>query len=143
MAKKNLKKKNTIGAEGGIDLEMNNASEGKISWNNTGRAEQILKAIPDRDSLIYQNFGSTGDGNEEELIHTGNIDKHIKQDKNWEHVVSTPSTEIVINHPLGKKVSIEFIDTAGTKIRPSITKNDGLQVIIKSNVPIAGTAILN
>lgn len=138
MAKKGLIKKNTISAEGGIDLEQNNVSEGKIKWNKGGTEEHALNAKTEEDTLTY-----TNQGEEHKMIHTGNFEQYISQDKNFEFEVSAPSTLIVVNHPLGKKVSVEFIDTAGTRIRPAVTKNDGLQVIIKSNAPIAGTVILN
>ena len=138
MAKRNIKNKNTIGAEGGIDLEQDNISEGKIKWNKDGNEEHALNAKTGEDTLTY-----TNEGRENKMIHTGNIEQYISQDKNFEFEVSVPSTLIVVNHPLGKKVAVEFIDTAGTRIRTAVTKNDGLQVIIKSNAPIAGTVILN
>lgn len=64
-------------------------------------------------------------------------------DKHYEHDQGMPSDEWVIVHPLGKKPSVQVLDTANTIIEGQITINDGVMVVIKFNAPFSGVAILN
>lgn len=138
MAKKNIPFKQTVGAEGGIDLEQNNVSKGKITWNKTGQKEHALFGKPDEKTLIYEN-----NGQENKIIHTGNIEEYVKSDAHVEKDFTFPSKVWDWTHNIGKKLSIEIQDTAGNKVRGQIMINDGNRIRIEFNVPVSGTLIGN
>lgn len=138
MAKKSIKHKNTIGAEGGVDLEQNNISEGKIVWNKNGLKEHAMFGKPDEKTLIYEN-----DGQEHKMIHSGNIDEYIKDDVAFKKDFTFPSTVWETTHDKGKVLSIELQDTAGQKIRGQVVINDGTRIRIEYNIPVSGTLIGN
>lgn len=138
MAKKNIKFKNSVGAEGGVDLEQNSPSQGKVVWNKTGQKEHALFGKPEEKTLIYENAGQ-----EHKVIHSGNIDEYIKDDVAFKKDFTFPSTVWETTHDKGKILSIELQDTAGQKIRGQIVINDGTRIRIEFNIPVPGTLIGN
>lgn len=138
MAKNNIKFKNTVGAEGGVDLEQNSPSQGKVVWNKTGQKEHALFGKPEEKTLIYEN-----NSQEHKMIHSGNIDEYIKDDVKFEKDFTFPSTVWECTHDKGKILSIELQDTAYSKIRGQIVINDGTRIKVEFNVPVSGRIIGN
>lgn len=64
-------------------------------------------------------------------------------DKNFVYEQIFPSEIWDFGHPLDKKPSPIFVDSAGTEILGKVTINDGKRMKIEFNAPVNGFAILN
>jgi hypothetical protein len=65
-------------------------------------------------------------------------------DKNY--VTSfTNLSQITVNHGLNKKCSVTFIDTAGTKVTPTViyTPGNDNQIVVQFSEPTSGTITCN
>ncbi|ROL55658.1 hypothetical protein D9V84_11175 [Bacteroidetes/Chlorobi group bacterium Naka2016] len=64
-------------------------------------------------------------------------------DKHYRHNQDLPALEWIIQHNLGKKPSVEVIDSAGTKVEGEIEYIDDNTVKIKFSSEFSGVAICN
>ncbi len=64
-------------------------------------------------------------------------------DKHYRHYQDVPSSQWIIQHNLGKKPSVEVIDSAGTKVEGEIEYIDDNMVRIKFTSEFSGVAICN
>lgn len=68
---------------------------------------------------------------------------HQVGDKNYEHEQSSPSSQWVVNHNLGKKPAVSVVDSAGTIIICEVEYNSTNQVTLIFDAATSGKAIFN
>lgn len=107
--------------------------------SNTNRIVALEETSENHEERIddLENTSTNHETRISDLENSGAVDKTFVYEQN------TPSDTWVITHNLGKRPSVEVVDSAGTKFFPEVQWVNDNMCIIYFNVAFSGKAYLN
>lgn len=130
---------NNITSSSGIIYINGKSSSGTTYLDVSGVNTKIEKQVAENTADIkdLQDVTANHETRISDLETSGAVDKTFVYEQN------TPSDTWVITHNLGKRPSVEVVDSAGTKFFPEVQWVNDNMCIIYFNVAFSGKAYLN